>query len=81
VSCILGLANPAPAVFDEPISLLILFAGHLLRITSSQMRATNDRLSERFIVVVARELAKALKGLHEAGIMHRDVKGEDDLSA
>jgi len=39
------------------------------------MRATNDRLSEKYIVVVARELAKALKGLHEAGIMHRDVKG------
>jgi len=41
-----------------------------------QMRASNDRLQERFIVVVARELAKALKGLHEAGILHRDVKGE-----
>ena len=40
------------------------------------MRATNDRLSEKYILVVARELAKALKGLHEAGIMHRDVKGE-----
>ena len=39
------------------------------------MRATNDRLSEKFTVVVARELAKALRGLHEAGIMHRDVKG------
>lgn len=39
------------------------------------MRATSDRLSEKYIVVVARELAKALKGLHEAGIMHRDVKG------
>lgn len=39
------------------------------------MRATNDRLSEKYIVVVARELAKALKGLHAAGIIHRDVKG------
>ena len=50
----------------------------------SQMRATNDRLSEKYILVVARELAKALKGLHEAGIMHRDVKGRFccyDLSA
>lgn len=40
------------------------------------MRATNDRLAEKYIVVVARELAKALKGLHAAGIIHRDVKGE-----
>lgn len=40
------------------------------------MRATNDKLAERYITVVARELGKALKGLHDAGIMHRDVKGE-----
>ena len=39
------------------------------------MRATADKLSEKYIIIVARELAKALKGLHEAGIMHRDVKG------
>ncbi|RMZ79375.1 hypothetical protein DV738_g3348, partial [Chaetothyriales sp. CBS 135597] len=38
------------------------------------MRATNDRLAEKYIVIVARELAKALKGLHNAGIIHRDVK-------
>jgi serine/threonine protein kinase len=42
----------------------------------SQMRATNDKLGERYIIVVARELSKALKGLHDAGIMHRDVKGK-----
>ena len=41
-----------------------------------QMRATNEKMMERYIVVVGRELAKALKGLHDAGIMHRDVKGE-----
>lgn len=39
------------------------------------MRATKDKLSEKYIIIVARELAKALKGLHEAGIIHRDVKG------
>lgn len=40
------------------------------------MRATKDRLQEeKHLIVVARELAKALKGLHEAGIIHRDVKG------
>jgi serine/threonine protein kinase len=40
------------------------------------MRATNDKLGERYIIVVARELSKALKGLHDAGIMHRDIKGK-----
>jgi serine/threonine protein kinase len=44
------------------------------------MRATNDRLGEKYIVVVARELAKALKGLHAAGIIHRDVKGNTPIS-
>ena len=39
------------------------------------MRANKDRLEEKYLIVVARELAKALKGLHEAGILHRDVKG------
>ena len=39
------------------------------------MRATKNRLGERYIAIVARELAKALQGLHKAGIMHRDVKG------
>jgi hypothetical protein len=40
------------------------------------MRATNDKLGERYILVVARELSKALKALHDAGIMHRDIKGK-----
>lgn len=43
------------------------------------MRATNDRLAERYIRVVARELAKALACLHGAGIMHRDVKAANVL--
>jgi len=43
------------------------------------MRATNDRLSEKYTVVVARELAKALEGLHKAGIIHRDVKAANVL--
>ncbi|KAJ9497203.1 hypothetical protein H2202_007359 [Exophiala xenobiotica] len=44
------------------------------------MRATKDRLQEeKYLVVVARELAKALKGLHEAGIIHRDVKAANVL--
>ncbi len=40
------------------------------------MRANSDKLEEKYIVVVARELGKALKGLHKAGILHRDVKGK-----
>jgi serine/threonine protein kinase len=40
------------------------------------MRATNDTLGERYIIVVARELSRALEGLHDAGIMHRDIKGK-----
>jgi serine/threonine protein kinase len=43
------------------------------------MRATNDRLAEIYIIIVARELAKALVGLHAAGIMHRDIKAANVL--
>ena len=43
------------------------------------MRATNDRLGEKYIIIVARELARALEGLHKAGIMHRDVKAANVL--
>lgn len=43
------------------------------------MRATRDKLEEKYLIVVARELAKALKGLHQAGIMHRDVKAANVL--
>ncbi|KAK4938159.1 hypothetical protein LTR10_021318 [Elasticomyces elasticus] len=43
------------------------------------MRANRDRLEEKYLIVVARELAKALKGLHEAGILHRDVKAANVL--
>lgn len=43
------------------------------------MRATKNKLEEKYLIVVARELAKALKGLHQAGIMHRDVKAANVL--
>lgn len=39
------------------------------------MRATGDKLEERFIIPIARELAVGLHAIHEAGIIHRDVKG------
>jgi len=40
------------------------------------MRGTGGKLEDRFIVPIARELAEALKAIHEAGIIHRDVKGK-----
>lgn len=39
------------------------------------MRATGDKLDEKFIIPIARELAEGLKAIHAAGIIHRDVKG------
>lgn len=42
------------------------------------MRATNDKLDEKYIIPIARELAVGLHAIHEAGIIHRDVKGTYD---
>ena len=39
------------------------------------MRATGDKLDEKYIIPIARELAVGLRAIHEAGIIHRDVKG------
>ena len=41
----------------------------------NQMRATGNKLQDKYIIPIARELAEALKAIHEAGIIHRDVKG------
>lgn len=43
------------------------------------MRATNDKLEERFIIPIARELAVGLHAIHQAGIIHRDVKAANIL--
>ncbi|QVM09289.1 hypothetical protein D8B26_003952 [Coccidioides posadasii str. Silveira] len=43
------------------------------------MRATGDKLDEKFIIPIARELAEGLKAIHDAGIIHRDVKAANVL--
>ncbi|WEW58865.1 hypothetical protein PRK78_004333 [Emydomyces testavorans] len=43
------------------------------------MRATGDKLEEKFIIPIARELAEGLKAIHDAGIIHRDVKAANIL--
>jgi serine/threonine protein kinase len=43
------------------------------------MRATNDKLDEKYIIPIARELAVGLRAIHEAGIIHRDVKAANIL--
>ncbi|KAI9735644.1 MAG: hypothetical protein M1834_001660 [Cirrosporium novae-zelandiae] len=43
------------------------------------MRATGGKLKEKYIIPVARELAEALKAVHEAGVIHRDVKAANIL--
>ncbi|OJJ76246.1 hypothetical protein ASPBRDRAFT_203894 [Aspergillus brasiliensis CBS 101740] len=43
------------------------------------MRATGDRLEEKFIIPIARELAAGLRAIHDAGIIHRDIKAANIL--
>jgi serine/threonine protein kinase len=41
---------------------------------STLRRATENKLPERLIITIARELALGLKSVHSAGIVHRDIK-------
>ncbi|GLA64416.1 hypothetical protein AtubIFM54640_006134 [Aspergillus tubingensis] len=43
------------------------------------MRATGDRLEEKFIIPIARELAAGLRAIHDAGVIHRDIKAANIL--
>ncbi|PYH94198.1 kinase-like protein [Aspergillus ellipticus CBS 707.79] len=43
------------------------------------MRATGDRLEDKYIITIARELAAGLRAIHDAGIIHRDIKAANIL--
>lgn len=45
------------------------------------MKASPRGLEEHFIIPIARELAVALKHIHDAGIIHRDLKCELPVNA
>ena len=41
--------------------------------------SSHPGLDEKYIIPIARELAEAVKWVHDAGIIHRDIKGKGFL--
>lgn len=39
------------------------------------MQATNHKVEEQYLRIIARELAKGLRAIHKADVIHRDIKG------
>ncbi|KAI9840247.1 MAG: hypothetical protein M1837_001830 [Sclerophora amabilis] len=65
-------------VFDADVWLVSdLCTGGSLRTLMRAIPGTS--LDERYIIPIARELAEALKWVHKAGIIHRDVKSANVL--
>ena len=40
-----------------------------------QMQATKNKVAEKYLIPIARELAVGLDAVHKARVIHRDVKG------
>lgn len=39
------------------------------------MQATNNKVEEKYLLPIARELAIGLNAVHKASVIHRDIKG------
>lgn len=39
------------------------------------MQATNNKVEEKYLRPIARELAIGLNAIHKASVIHRDIKG------